>query len=48
MLWSVKDCVELERSNLFDCDVNNIERFLKAATEELQVRTKTDMKNKEE
>ena len=39
-LLSVKDCVELERSNLFDYAVNKNERRLKAATEELQLRTK--------
>ena len=47
-LLSVKDCVELERSNLFDYAANNNERLLKAATEELQLRTKIDGKNKEE
>ena len=47
-LLSVKDCVELERSNLFDYTANNNARFLKAATEELQLRTKIDVKNKEE
>ena len=47
-LLSVKDCVELERSNLFGCAANNNERLLKAATEELQLRTKIDWKNKEE
>ena len=47
-LLSVKDCVELERSNLFGCAGNNNERLLKAATEELQLRTKIDWKNKEE
>ena len=44
-LLSVKDCVELERSNLFDYTANNNARFLKAATEELQLRTKIDVKN---
>ena len=47
-LLSVKDCVELERSNLFDYAANNNERLVKAATEELQLRTKIDGKNKEE
>ena len=47
-LLSVKDCVELERSNLFDYSANDNERLLKAATEELQLRTKIDGKNKEE
>ena len=47
-LLSVKNCVELERSNLFDYVANNNERLLKAATEELQLRTKNDAKNKEE
>ena len=47
-LLSVKDCVELERSNLFDYAANNNERLLKAATEELQLRTNIDAKNKEE
>ena len=41
-MLSVKDCVELERSNLFDYVANNNERHLKAATEELQLRTKID------
>ena len=35
-LLSVKDCVELERSNLFDYATKNNERLLKAAAEELQ------------
>ena len=35
-LLSVKDCVGLERSNLFDYGANNSERLLKPATEELQ------------
>ena len=43
-LLSVKDCVELERSNLFNYAANNNERLLKAVTEELQRRTTT--KNK--
>ena len=47
-LLSVKDCVELERSNLFDYAANSNERLLKAATEELQLRTNIDAKNKEE
>ena len=42
------DFVELERSNLFDYAANNNERLLKAATEELLLRTKIDGKNKEE
>ena len=46
-LLSVKDCVELESLNLFDYAANNNERLLKAANEELQLRTKTDGKNKE-
>ena len=46
-LLRVKDCVELERFNLFDYAANNNERLLKAATEELQLRTKIDGKNKE-
>ena len=46
-LLSVKDCVELERPNLFDYAANSNER-LKAATEELHLRTKFDEKNKEE
>ena len=40
--------VELERSNLFDYAANSNERLLKAATEELQLRTKINGKNKEE
>ena len=32
-LLSVKDCVELERSNLFDYAANNSERLLKAETD---------------
>ena len=47
-LPSVKDCTEMERSNLFDYAANNNERLLKAATEELQLRTNIDGKNKEE
>ena len=47
-MLSVKDCVELERSNLFGYAANNNERLLKVATEELQLRTKIDGKNKEE
>ena len=47
-LLSDKDCVELERSNLFDYTANNSERLLKAATEELQLKTKIDGKNKKE
>ena len=47
-LLTVKDCVEMERSNLFDYTVNNNERFLVATTEEIQLRTKIDGKNKEE
>ena len=39
-LLSVKYCVKQERSNLFDYAVNKNERRLKAATEELQLRTK--------
>ena len=34
-LLSVKDCVELERSNLIDYAENSNERLLKAETEEL-------------
>ena len=45
-LLSVKDCVELKRSNLFDYTANNNERLLKATTEELQLRTKIDGQNK--
>ena len=47
-LLSVKDCVELKRSNLFDYATNNNQRLLKAATEELQLRAKINGKNKEE
>ena len=47
-LLSIKDCFELERSNLFDYAANNNKRLLKAATEELQLKTKIDGKNKEE
>ena len=47
-LVSVKDCIELERSNLFDYAASNNERLLKAATEELQLRTNIVGKNKEE
>ena len=47
-LLSVKDSVELERSNLFDYAANDNERLVKAATEELQLSTKIDEKNKEE
>ena len=47
-LLSVKDCVELERSNLFDYAANNHERFLQAVIEDLQLRTKTEEEKKEE
>ena len=47
-LLSVKDCVELERFNLFDYATNNNARLPKAATEELQLRTKICGKNEEE
>ena len=40
--------IELERSNLVDYAENSKKRLLKAATEELQLRTKIDGKNKEE
>ena len=46
-LLSVKDCIELERSNLFDYAASNNERLLKAATKELQLRTNIDGKNKD-
>ena len=46
-LLSVKDCVELERYNLFDNAANN-ERLSKAVNEELQLRTKIVVKNEEE
>ena len=46
-LVSVKDCIELERSNLFDYAASNNERLLKAATKELQLRTNIDGKNKD-
>ena len=45
---SLKYCIELESSNLFDYAANNKERLLKAATEELQLRKKIDGKNKVE
>ena len=45
-MLSVKNCFELERSNLFDFTANNNKRLLKAVTEELQLRTKLDGKNK--
>ena len=47
-LLSVKDCIELQRSNLFDYAANNNERLLKVATEELQLRSNIDGKKKEE
>ena len=47
-MLSVKECIELERSDLFDYAANNKERLLKAATEELQLRTRIDRKNIEE
>ena len=47
-LLSFKDCVELERSNFFDYAANSNKRLLKAATEELQLRTKIAGKNKEQ
>ena len=40
--------VELERSNLSNYAANKNEILMKAATQELQLRTKTDGKNKEE
>ena len=46
-LLSVKDYVELERSNLFYYAANN-KQLLKTATEELQLRTNIDGKNKEQ
>ena len=46
-LLSVKDCVELERSNLFDYEGNNNERLIKAAIEELQLSIQIDWKNEE-
>ena len=45
---SLKYCIELESSNLFDYAANNKERLLKAATEELQLKKKIDGKNKVE
>ena len=47
-LLSVKDCVELGRSNLFDYAANNNERLLKVAAKELQLRSNIDGKKKEE
>ena len=47
-LLSAKDCVEVERSNLFDYATNNKARLPKAVTEELQLRTKIYGKNEEE
>ena len=47
-MLSVKDCVELERSKLYDYAANSNERLLKAATEELQLRTNIYGNNKEE
>ena len=47
-LLSVKDCIDLERSNLFYYAKNNNDRLLKAANEELQLITKTDGKSNEE
>ena len=46
-LLSVKECVELKRSNLFDYAAKNNERLLKAAAEESKLRTKIDGKNKD-
>ena len=45
---SVKDCVELGRSNPFDYAANNNERLLKVAAKELQLRSNIDGKKKEE
>ena len=45
---SLKYCIELESSNLFDYAANNKERLLKATTEELQLKKKIDGKNKVE
>ena len=47
-MLSVKDCTELEKSNLFHYAANSNERLLMAATEELQLRTKIYGKNKED
>ena len=47
-LLSVKDCVELGRSNLFDYAANNNERILKVAAKKLQLRSNIDGKKKEE
>ena len=41
-----QDCVELERSKFFYYAANNSEINLKAATEELQLRTKINGENK--
>ena len=45
-LLSVKDCVELERSNLIDYAENSNEGLLKAETEELMVGIKKNEKIK--
>ena len=48
VLLSFEDCVELGRANLFDYDEKSNKRHLKTSTEELQLRTKINGKNKEE
>ena len=47
-MLSVKNCVELERSNLYSYAANSNKRLLTAATGELQLKTNIDGENKEE
>ena len=47
-MLSVKNCVELERSNLYNYAANSNKRLLTAATGELQLKTNIDGENKEE
>ena len=47
-MLSVKNCVELERSNLYNYATNSNKRLLTAATGELQLKTNIDGENKEE
>ena len=47
-MLSVKNCVELERSNLYNYAANSNKRLLTAATGELQLKTNIDEENEEE
>ena len=47
-LMIVRDCVELERSNLLLHAVNSDKKLLKAASEELQLKARIEKKKKEQ